>query len=148
MGEHSKGEWRYIGEEDNDFVVYVGDEFLCNVGEDHPSPGVTVAFDIKDQANARLITASPEMLKALIDIRKLADFTTYEGPKIAGMADFAIEKATREAKPWHCTDCGDVVEEGVEMCEGCTEERVTDLHYAGECVINCPVCKQDREGVK
>lgn len=64
MAEHTPGPWHYIGDEDGDFVIYAGEEFIANIGQpiqavcENPKTKL-VAFDL-DQANTRLIAAAPE----------------------------------------------------------------------------------------
>ena len=69
MLKHTPGPWSYIGDDDGDFVVFAGGEFVCNIGEspfaavsEYPETTI-VAFDT-DQANARLISAAPDLLEA------------------------------------------------------------------------------------
>lgn len=65
------GPWHHIGEDDDDFVVYAGDEYVTNVGchsiapVAFPDENGVVAFDVLTQANARLITAAPDLYEAL-----------------------------------------------------------------------------------
>jgi hypothetical protein len=67
------GPWAYIGEDDDDFVVYAGEQYVTNVGGERirpvqfPVDGV-VAFDVRDQANARLVAAAPD----LYEVAKIA----------------------------------------------------------------------------
>jgi len=66
---HTPGPWHYIGEEDGDFCVFAGDDFIINIGDspiieilNRPNMDL-VAFDTT-QANARLIAAAPDLLEA------------------------------------------------------------------------------------
>lgn len=68
MSEHTPGPWTYSGDEDGDFCIWGPgrNEFLANVDQESfgPVPPMKIAFDI-NQANARLISAAPELLDAL-----------------------------------------------------------------------------------
>jgi hypothetical protein len=81
------GPWHHIGEDDDDFVVYAGDEYVTNVGchsiapVAFPDENGVVAFDVLTQANARLITAAPDLYEALKDCVEALSYTEA-GPRI------------------------------------------------------------------
>lgn len=69
-GKRTPGEWSYIGEEHDDFVIFAGDEYVTNIGNTRLSSlelkEGAVAFDVNDQANALFITTlANEALPAL-----------------------------------------------------------------------------------
>lgn len=43
-----------------------------------------------------------------------------------------------------CTDCGDDVVSGT-LCEDCTDWRIFESHEDGECIIDCPICDDERD---
>jgi hypothetical protein len=82
MSEHTPGPWRADGT-----VIYAGRHNL-NLAELEPSDYIRRA---EQEANARLIAAAPDMLRALLDIR---DSSAYCAASKARAA-MAIDKATK-----------------------------------------------------
>lgn len=76
------GPWSYIGEDDDDFVVYAGEQYIANIGGERIRPAQfpvngVVAFDIRDQAIARLVAAAPDLYAALEAAEEHLDYCGY-----------------------------------------------------------------------
>lgn len=99
---HTPGPWRFADIEkdldDSRLICQVGDQNIFNGDLFNPPD-----FD-QDQANARLIAAAPDMLKALQEIAEgsgafSSDPLTHAGnciDKAISLAEAAIAKATAE----------------------------------------------------
>lgn len=95
---HTQGEWNVInepdadGQETNYFAVTTGDVIICITGEELEINGET-------EANAKIIAAAPELLKAclyMIDAFNLDDKSNYTAKQVGsiGYTQTVIKKAT------------------------------------------------------
>jgi len=98
---HTKGPWQVFGEEDGDFVVFAGEEYVTNIGSSWITPifedpkNEMISFDL-ERANANLIAAAPELLEALeAVVKNLLEYESYS--TTAGDAIKVMMKAKGES---------------------------------------------------
>lgn len=87
--------WNYIGDEDGDFVIYEGEEFVANIGcvlqQVSENPAELVAFDV-DQSHAKLICKAVNSHEGLLkDIEDLKHDIANALQTASQEADWATE---------------------------------------------------------
>lgn len=96
--QHTAGPWRVA--EDGDIVAAGGVHVVCfghdyddygYIGAEFPEPDDSDLYRARQDANARLIAAAPDLLQALKDALRLADLQGQ--PRVVGIMQLAIAKA-------------------------------------------------------
>ena len=104
MTDHTKTPWRYIGDDDGDFVVLAGEEHVANVG--HPfqeistNPKTLVAFDL-DQADAAFIIRTANSHDALVAaLNTIAEGMTNKFPGAPDVMQTTLAEFQRAMWLW------------------------------------------------
>lgn len=84
MNKHTPGPWK-AGEMGDRFIVFV---------DDGTNTSTTIADEIKDEEDARLIAASPELLDALVGLLNMPEF---DGTPEASLLRRDSKRAARAA---------------------------------------------------
>jgi hypothetical protein len=88
--QHTPGPWQYLGDPDDD-ECRVRQAASVRIGHGYCSE-ITICEGISLEANAKLIAAAPDLLEALIDVRRALELANLTGE--LAVVDSAIEKAT------------------------------------------------------